>query len=152
MLLKSKNLFNSIFLKKFNSIIFLKGKKQKYLDLIFYIFKFLKKKRYKPGFFFFLILEKLKPIFSFSKIKKKIKKKKQIFYKPYLLSPKKQYIVAIKWLLIPLKKKIKTNFSITLKNCFLVFLSTSNLKNYSILMKKKAYLIVLRYKRFIKIF
>ena len=53
---------------------------------------------------------------------------------------------------IALKKKIKTNFSITLKNCFLVFLSTSNLKNYSILMKKKAYLIVLRYKRFIKIF
>ena len=65
MLLKSKNLFNSIFLKKFNSIIFLKGKKQKYLDLIFYIFKFLKKKKYKILFFFFLILKKLKKIFFF---------------------------------------------------------------------------------------
>ena len=152
MFLEKKNLFNSIFFKKFNSIIFLKGKKQKYLDLIFYILKKLKKKRYKPLIFFFFILERLKPIFYFSKIKRKRKKKKTTTYKPYLLPREKQYIIAIKWLVSPLKKKVKKKFLNILENCFLVFLPFTNLENKSIILKKKSYLIVLRYKRFIKMF
>ena len=150
MYLKSQNIFNSFFLKKFNSIIFSKGKKYKYLSFIFLIFKTLKKKKYKPFFFFFLILERLKPIFSFSKKKLKIKKKKKIIYKPYLLPPHKQYIIGIKWFVTSLKKKSKKKFIDNLKDIFLVFLPFYKLENKSIILKKKAYLIVLRYRRFIK--
>ena len=96
MILKKKNILNSIIFKKLNNKIFLKGKKYKYLKILVNVWKYLKKKKIKPNFFFFLIIEKLRPIFFFSKIIKKRRKKINITYKPFLLSFKQQYLFAIK--------------------------------------------------------
>jgi hypothetical protein len=94
---KSYNsLYNSLIFEKFNNKLFRKGKKEKYLKYIFICFKNLKKSKIKPKIFFFLILEKLKPIFFFSKSIKKKKKKKTVFYKPILLLTKKRYLIGIK--------------------------------------------------------
>jgi ribosomal protein S7 len=147
---KSYNsLFNSILFEKFNNKLFLKGKKEKYLKYIFFCWKSLKKSKIKPKIFFFLILEKLKPIFFFSKKIQKRKKKKTVFYKPFLLSTKQRYLTALKWLLLPLKKKKIQKFNLELENCFLVFLN-KKYKNLALFQKKKTYLIILKYKRFIK--
>ena len=144
-----KNLiFNSYIFEKFNNKIFLKGKKEKYLKYIFICWKSLKKSKLKPKIFFFLIVEKLKPIFFFSKKLKKNKKKKKIFYKPFLISIKQRYLTALKWLVYPLKKKYKINFNLELKKCFEIFLEKQS-KNIGLFQKKKTYLLILKYKRFI---
>ena len=148
--MKKNTLINSTFFEKFNNKLLLKGKKKKYLGFIFDCWKNLKKSKIKPKYFFFLILEKIKPIFFFSKILKKRKKKKTVHYKPFLLSIKQRYIVSLKWLILPLKEKSKQKFFLNLEKCFLIFLNSSK-KNLAILQKKKTYLIVLKYKHFIKI-
>ena len=49
-----KNLiFNSYIFEKFNNKIFLKGKKEKYLNFIFICWRSLKKSKLKPKIFFF---------------------------------------------------------------------------------------------------
>ena len=45
MILKKKNILNSIMFKKLNNKIFLKGKKYKYLKILFNVWKYLKKKK-----------------------------------------------------------------------------------------------------------
>ena len=144
---KKNFIINSIFFEKLNNKLFIKGFKEKYLKIIYICWNFLKISKMKPRLLFFLILEKIKPIFFFQKKIKKIKKKKKIVYKPVLLSIKQRYIVSLKWFLLPLKKKQSLNN--LLVDCFLIFLN-SNKKNLALLQKKKTYLIILKYKYLIK--
>ncbi len=147
--IQNKNIYNSKVFEKFINKLFLKGKKSKYLKIINLTLNSLKKSKLKPKFFFFLILEKLKPIFFFSTIKKKRKKKIKVTYKPFLLSIKQQYLISIKWFFLPLKKKSGKKLFLQLEDCFLNFLNLKKI-NVSLIQKKKTYLIILKYKRFIK--
>jgi len=145
----TKNIYNSKIFEKFIGKLFLKGKKSKYLKIINLLLNNLKKSKLKPKFFFFLIIEKLKPVFFFSTIKKKRKKKIKVTYKPFLLSIKQQYLISIKWFFLPLKKKRGKKLCLQIEDCFLTFLNSKKI-NLSLLQKKKTYLIILKYKRFIK--
>ena len=149
MILKKNSIYNSIIFEKYNNKLFLKGKKEKNLKIILKIWSNLKKSKLKPKLFFFLILEQIKPLFFFYKIIKK-KKKKNIIYKPYLLKTKQMYLVALKWFLISLNNNKKINFNKLLENCFNVFIK-EDLKNEALLEKKKIYIIILKYKKYIKI-
>jgi len=150
MILKKNSIYNSIIFEKYNNKLFLKGKKEKNLKIILKIWSNLKKSKLKPKLFFFLILEQIKPLFFFSKIIKKKKKKKNIIYKNYLLKKKQMYLVALKWFLISLNNNKKINFNKLLENCFNVFIK-EDLKNEALLEKKKIYIIILKYKKYIKI-
>jgi ribosomal protein S7 len=94
--IQNKNIYNSKVFEKFINKLFLKGKKSKSLKIINLTLNNLKKIKFKPKIFFFLILEKLKPIFFFSTIKKKRKKKIKVTYKPFLITIKQQYLISIK--------------------------------------------------------
>lgn len=131
------SLFQSKLFEKFINKIYKKGNKNKIIKKILLSWQNLKKIKLKIKIFFFLILEKIRPIFFYSTIKKKKKKKVTITYKPFLLTTTQQYLVAIKWLLIPLynkKKYVKFNFK--LEECFLNFLTTNKI-NLSLSQKKK---------------
>ena len=143
------SLFQSKLFEKFINKIYKKGNKNKIIKKILLSWQNLKKIKLKIKIFFFLILEKIRPIFFYSTIKKKKKKKIKITYKPFLLTTTQQYLVAIKWLLIPLynkKKYVKFNFK--LEECFLNFLTTNKI-NLSLSQKKKTYLIILKNKQYI---
>ena len=143
------SLFQSKLFEKFINKIYKKGNKNKIIKKILLSWQNLKKIKLKIKIFFFLILEKIRPIFFYSNIKKKKKKKVTITYKPFLLTTTQQYLVAIKWLLIPLynkKKYVKFNFK--LEECFLNFLTTNKI-NLSLSQKKKTYLIILKNKQYI---
>jgi hypothetical protein len=60
------------------------------------------------------------------------------------------YLVALKWFLISLNNNKKINFNKLLENCFNVFIK-EDLKNEALLEKKKIYIIILKYKKYIKI-
>ena len=150
MILKKNSIYNSILFEKYNNKLFLKGKKEKNLNILLNTWSNLKKSKLKPKLFFFLILEQIKPLFFFSKIKKKKNKKKKIIYKPYLLKTKQMYLFALKWFLMSLKIIKKFNFNKLLENCFTVFIR-NDLKNEAFLEKKKIYIIILKYKKYIKI-
>ena len=143
------SLFQSKLFEKFINKIYKKGNKNKIIKKILLSWQNLKKIKLKIKIFFFLILEKIRPIFFYYTIKKKKKKKVTITYKPFLLTTTQQYLVAIKWLLIPLynkKKYVKFNFK--LEECFLNFLTTNKI-NLSLTQKKKTYLIILKNKQYI---
>jgi len=150
MKLKKNSLLNSLLFEKFNTKILLKGKKEKYLKFIFKTWSNLKKSKIFPKLCFFLILEKIKPIFFYSRIQKKKKKKKIITYKPYVLNLKQRYFISLKWLLLYLKKKMYQKFILKLEYCFKIFLDYKR-KNLALLQKKKTYSIILKYKHFIKL-
>jgi hypothetical protein len=65
------------------------------------------------------------------------------------LSIKQQYLISIKWFFLPLKKKRGKKLCLQIEDCFLTFLNSKKI-NLSLLQKKKTYLIILKYKRFIK--
>lgn len=144
-------LFKSKLVEKFINKIYKKGNKNKIINKLLISWSNLKKQKIKIKYFFFLILEKIKPIFFYSTLKQKNKKKIQITYKPFLLTIKQQYLISLKWLLIPLHiKKIKSKLNNTLEECFLNFLTTNKI-NQSMLQKKKTYLIVLKFKKYLNL-
>ena len=70
-------------------------------------------------------------------------------YNKHFIGNFKYFLISIKWFLLPLKKNSGKKLFLQIEDCFLNFLNLKKI-NLSLIQKKKTYLIILKYKRFIK--
>lgn len=142
-----EGIYSSKWLSKFINKWFLLGKKfysEKIIYLSFYLLKL--KLNYSPLFFFFEILEKIKPYIGLKITKYKWgnvqKNKTKIF--PYILSVSLQYKKSIYWLIKSIKLRKEANLSLKVYHEFydIVFNNLSN----SLRKKKDYYKYIIMFK------
>lgn len=138
----------NIYINRFSNF---HNKKIKCMKFIFLSWKYLKLQKVNPNILIFLILSKLKVLFTVKKKKIKKRKKSRILYLPKTLNLYKGYSLGIKLFLLPyfLMRHYNFTFNFQIENCFHLFLDARR-KNISIIRKKEIYFKFFKYKKYFR--